>query len=61
MLRVTTAASRNEVLTNQVVRIADFPLYVCAPFTPAPAEKIDRIRGLIIKCLSDFMTIVECE
>lgn len=41
-------------------RIADFPLHVRPPFTPVPAENIDRIRSVIINCLSDFKTIVEC-
>jgi dihydrodipicolinate synthase/N-acetylneuraminate lyase len=41
-------------------RIADFPLYVRPPFTPVPAKDIDRIRSVIIKCLSGFKTIVEC-
>ena len=41
-------------------RIADFPLHVRPPFTPVPAEDIDRIRSVIIKCLSGFKTIVEC-
>jgi len=38
-------------------RIADFPLHVRAPFTPVPAEEIDRIRSVIIKCLRDSKAI----
>ena len=41
-------------------RIADFPLHVRAPFTPVPAEEIDRIRSVVFKCLKDFKTIVIC-
>lgn len=41
-------------------RIADFPLHVRAPFTPVPAEELDRIRNVIFKCLKDFKTIVVC-
>jgi 4-hydroxy-tetrahydrodipicolinate synthase len=41
-------------------RIADFPLHVRPQFTPVPAEEIDRIRSVIIKCLSDFKTIAAC-
>ncbi|MDD1636404.1 MAG: dihydrodipicolinate synthase family protein [Methylococcaceae bacterium] len=29
-------------------RIADFPLHVRAPFTPVPAEEIDRIKTIVI-------------
>ena len=41
-------------------RIADFPLHVRPTFTPVPAEEIDRIRSVIIKCLSDFKAIAAC-
>lgn len=39
-------------------RIEDFPLYVRAPFTQVPAEEIERIRAVIMQCLSDFKAIL---
>ena len=46
------------VKTAMGARIPDFPLHVRAPFTPVPAEEIDRTRSIIIKCLRDFKAIV---
>ncbi|MGR9115915.1 MAG: dihydrodipicolinate synthase family protein [Gammaproteobacteria bacterium] len=39
-------------------RIDGFPIHVRAPFAPVPTEEIDRIRGVIDKCLRDFRLLL---
>lgn len=46
------------VKAAMTARIDHFPIHVRPPLIPVPIEELDRIRGIVCNCLSDFKLLI---